>query len=1619
MSSGRGRSWRPANQRSVRDRRKRTVIVLITVLVCLIAAILVPILLPKEPAVQFISLTDSNQQIHSAGIPVTYGSSPSVTQKQLEAPLQALHELNPSQVNSPVFDNKLLGLKGCVKPGEKLVLYCGLEPFVEIETSTQKAVLKLRDVEGASSTFHEMLQLLKNSQASQILLLVDPVIRSPGIIDGDDRSDLVPMIQEAIEDASLKNLVVICACDRQQLSWPYIPKQGSTPPPSEVPNGSAPNRPERFGYFRGTAFGHFFREAILSSACGSADELFQYLTDNMTPWVEETYGQPQTVLLLAARRTASERELLARVQWPAAADFESTAAQKSKKTQEPPEDALSDSVESKDQQQSLRKTPDQLAAEMRSRWKGLRSLEQVAAAAPALSLELSAIILAAESALRQGDEAKFNGLFSKAGKAFDEIEGKLRKVASFRNGTELSPWLTVAPPAELRLPVDSFIDTLAEANDEQSPRLFPRELGRPGSARQQFAEWLFDDLQKLAEVIDAKSSEEKNKLISLRSVFLQKLNGIGWPKEDWPEHFFTIEAILSNGDSEWHAQALRPLTRLLHLRRNALRIATGQMRASGGAEGTESEDPEATQLVRRGVWLGGADKTRSVLDSLLAAERWLAVGPSGYRMAMKSLRKAETDLDSVRDLLHSGQQLVSIRDQQLTELPHQIQFMAQQMEQVPLSDNELLSAEKMADAILSGDGKVQQAFPAALLKPTAIGSREIEAMFALTRSYLSEPAKSEDKAHQQSIDSYLNSQVTAATSSLSRQSLLQIPMLIDRHDDILSGLSSVTAESIDQRQNSGIWLAFWSTRLLEAFTGVQQTSIWNQWKDLITATRTGSAEARQAARLQLVRSLQAGWKQAYSELAGRPESALYVPDEDSVRLIGADLLQRAKVDRKNRIFFKRQAARIANLSFATPNSSLSCADLIALDEENRALLKVSAEGAKFLYISRTELEVQSPSVALEEDWYRLDAKATNEVLFHSSGGMRAPVNVVIAAIDDVGHLLEQKEVTIAPNGRTSWQVAFLNTDGTEQLLRERDLELSPSTRDSKAPEKDQPTPLSVQITQRDGVAKKIEVQCLGADDQPFWPSPQQLVLGEDNSVRLPLSPASNDPATPAGTGSLTINVTDGMRFEITPVDVIGAETTSIPVVPKLALPRKFATRPEPTYDPIRQELSFRLERANNSGIATRQKVPVRIDFSPALGLLRKSSGSPTSIPNLSDQGQTFRYEFENRIRQSFSVNPQSPEQSELEFSVSVAGIPQAWRWKLTENGVRSMSNDQIFIRSELEVANPTEAAPIAGQSKIIIGENWKQAKLNANVFLHGGDFSGEQDPWKLDLRVEDTVSRQQVSVLTNPINVSRRWNQTVSVSPGENGTWNFSTDSQPYGIRDLNLQTFGLQAGRFDLIAVLSQRNDRSRTINHRTPFVYDGSAPVISVDDIKTPGTVSVSQDLTGSIAASDRESNVVGIRVGMSEDKLRPVDIEFGASTGGEFTIRVAEKSFPQITRTDQTEYAVADLIVEVTNGAGLKKTIRKSLKFEAAALPMKVVEKGPAKPGKVVFVWPTKTKYTVTLTGPDGGPQKAVGEGSVEFANLPPGKYRLKWDAGFGPRDHSGSITVQSGKTTTVEK
>ena len=350
-----------------------------------------------------------------------------------------------------------------------------------------------------------------------------------------------------------------------------------------------------------------------------------------------------------------------------------------------------------------------------------------------------------------------------------------------------------------------------------------------------------------------------------------------------------------------------------------------------------------------------------------------------------------------------------------------------------------------------------------------------------------------------------------------------------------------------------------------------------------------------------------------------------------------------------------------------------------------------------------------------------------------------------------------------------------------------------------------------------------------------------------------------------------------------------------------------------------------------------------------------------------------------------------------------------------------MAADLPEVRAELTLANPKEVKAIPGQKFILIGEGWENASLDVEMNIHGGRFFRDNPEWDLNLYVENLNTRQRTSVIDDaPIAVRRRYNENIVVSGGETAAWNFSTHTALYGRRNLKIQADrGLGAGRYDLIAQLRRKTGNDDPREYRTLFVFDATKPVIDERNTTVPSRVWVTDNLSGKVSASDIESGISSIEVGLAEADLRPLRISNSLSDSGAFLLKPTSEGFPKIQQTNQHEEAEGTLFVKVTNKAGLVTTVEKRITFVSKPLAMAETESSPAKPGTVSFTWKTKTPYTVSLVGKNGFKIVATGTGSVEFADVPPGSYNLEWNTGLATGNGSMPVTVESGKTTSKEK
>ncbi len=1613
MSSGRGRSWRPQKKVNAKDSRRRTIFVLIGLLVALVGFLVITVFL-QEPPVGFVNLTPADYELDGTGLSELPHSATTVSQATLLQLFQKLHELNDARVLQPEPAESLEELISVAKSGSRLVLYCGWPLIVRYDDEADKAVAAFRpggkaeDIDAA-----ELLNALQELKADQITLLLDAVPPVRGLASGKLSDDALRLLKAEVEAADVPRLIVICACDSGQRSWEYIAdaKSSADAASSTEDEQAGADESTASGKFAGTAFAHFARQAFIDGYTSTRQELFDELKKDVEKWVDDAYGETQTVTMLPSDAKSASLRLLdmdGRV-------TEKDLAESDEATEPAAEDLANDKAgdgagdEAAGKQQIAAETKDdsdeahlQEKIAIRDR---LAASGEAAAAMPQQWMELNASLSAAEYALLNGDEVLFRKLHGRISGYLDELQ----HASNATQGGSFHPWLTALPgKTETSTTADDepgfeLRRLLRDVGAEENPKELPSSLQKKGDARDSFVHAFVDDLKGLLKI----DPKQRPAAMADRARFMKQLPAAGWPRNEWPQEFFTIDEVLTEANAGSLGDVLQPLVSLIETRRNTLDVASGQF-------------PNGN-LIQRRVWEQAdvQQKIREVLTMLTASERWLALGPTGLDMAKRTLSDAVSASVSLQNLLDTRQRLVSLRDQQRTELPMLIQFVAQQQEEVPFVSGMFDSAIQMADAEIESRADARSAFPDGLLKQTELESRDVDALFALTRNFSAgDPAgpQDADQQHLRQIREYVQRRIHFAPTATERFRLLPLPGFTVDRPELIKSLTTLGDETqIGDNNRTGLWVSFWSIRLLEAFTEEKQTDLWRQWKRLAELLQQQNKEPSNeqlpilfAARVQLASALRSEWVRQHEKIATEKPHEIFVSVEQATQLIAGDLAQRHAASAANRSDYAILCMDLCGQSLSPQSVELIVPSDAAHLKDGRAAVSVQTQGATWLYVSKANVTLLNNSDNVQ-NWRKLaDADTVRELTFASGGGVTEDMEILLAIANQDDIVVSARKITLYPDPTTSWQVRFFTKqDPLNPLtLVNNELKLPPSTRNDKG--EDKPVPLTVQFEQTTGKAKSVRVQCVDSKGNPFWPEPLAVEIGANGrSANVPLPAAEAAPEAKP----LTFDVLEGMTFQIT-ADLVGAKTEEVQVRPVLASASEYVEVESPKYEANR--LTFRVTPKSGVGSIRPEKLPVRVHFSPKLQSLLLEAGS-TSLATLGEDGHAFSFSFVDAIQQAY-------DSGDLEFGLSVAGIPHAFRWRLNSTGVDKLHEvDDPIVRTEVELELPKAFPKVPSQDNaILVGENWQQAKLNVGLHIHGGQINGGAAEWQLGLRVENIDTRLSASVMEQTA-LRRRYNETIVASPGEGGAWNFATHTALHRHDGYNITENGFNDGRYRLIGQLRRIGSNEPPKEHGVPFTFDASPPTLPVQNIRVSNLSAagwpVNQPLTLTITATDPQSGITKIEAGMVEGELREVRIRPGLQASGEIVIQPSQ-GFPEVPESTVTETRDAKIFVKVTNGAMLAKEESIIVRFYRTA---KEMAPPPAEPGIVEFKWASKKSYKVTLAGGAPGFLPIVKDGNENEAvkfEVAAGKYKLLWTTNTGSGGTKG-VTVTAGKTTTVEE
>ena len=1527
--------------------------------------------------------------------------------------------------------------------GESLVIYCSTEAWcVPDEDHAEKTVIEFLPAKALDTPilFSAVLAKLAERQPAQTVLLLEVTGRRPGLATGSLSDDLSAQIRTEVEAAKIPGLTVICACDHGERSWEYIADAAAEGNDSSSASGTVTPLVSRpLPEFQGTAFGHFLAQAFANGKSGTPKELSQFLKSEVQTWVKGRFAETQSVWMVPADGNAAQQELLKRavLAKDRVTSTSGTVAGKDVATGDTAQSATgqddskqaADSKPTGDSPASL--IDDRPAARMEklnTRRDEIRSSGTAPALMPAEWIQLQTELLSAEQLVMNGDRQEFDRLHDVSLKPMlDQISLKTNSLAAAEDLQPVRDWLSagvqVTPEeaAYFRRVFDDFVVEPGKAPP------FPSELRDPGRARQAFVSSLMKDLKKQSLSIADASVEERAGRVAARVNLLKNLAAGGWKPEEFPEQLSTMREVFSGTDSAWLVTAIKPLVRLLDLRQKALQLSAGI-----GTNGAP---------VRREVWQQVAPTIDRILMTLHTAERWLCIGAAGAELAEDRLNSAEESLSQLLQQTNQQQRLTAIQDAQRYELPYLIQYLALLQEEVAFTQEELNAARNMAASALNGTVDASE-FPGGQLDAIEFTRAHVDAMFALTRDF-SKPKQSVSDADEDRwklLKSYADDRIKLPLSATEQWQLLSVPALADRAR-LLNGMtqtpaSRTAADIPEESSRSGIWLSFWSLRLVEAIAPSSDPNLlWQHWSDLVNAAADGKTEEFPVLRAVLAQALRARWSDAMQQLKRTDSSEVFPPTSEITSMVAKEVQRRlAATIPDNRLLY---AGLLRTLSPGTSVEARSVITAVSPDvdltSENTASASVQVSHASELYVLNEGVVLSNPDTQTERNWSHLkvdSVSAENVTLeFRLREMPTRPKPVTIVAVNEHGAVTASTSVTLHPPAETSWEIEVVqvlerNPAGIRMDLEvpnptTRRLRLLPSTLDAVT-KTDAPTALRFRLKQQRGASQKIRVQLFHAEDgKAFWPNPAILEFPDgvntiDLPLRIPATTVATAPpaaATPSPEPAPTaLDISRGLTIEITPLDLRKEVTSRITILPEFAVPEQFVQLPKPHYDPDTNTLLIRVDRAADDKASALQpaKLPVEVVLSDTLSQYLMP-GVAVSVPDLSAEGHTFIIRFKREVEQAAGNDA-------LEFGLSVAGIPHAWWWKLSDGVLTPLDGDVPRVRTLLKVLDDSEVKPVVGAPTLMLGEGWQKAKLRPSVFLHGGRF--DSGDWRLSLRCQRRSTDGRDPDMELPFVVTKRFVETVKVAPGENGAWLFSTTTEPYSLPSFVPVKFGIQNGGYDLIASLRRIDAGEDPVEGSVAFVVDDSGPQLASFRTDQPRT-KVNDVLRGTIVVTDAESGVKAIRVGLVPDMLEPLTIIAGKNeVTARFELDTSKVEFLKALEQKEIDNPQAvTLFIEADNFAGTKQPPFK--KTVTIYLPGKA---GPMKelpPGGIEVKFNSITAYVVSLNGPKGKLEPKSGVGSIVFVGLPVGEYDVEWKT-EGAGQYSGfkkKVKVSSDKTETV--
>ena len=1619
MSTSRGRSWRPEKRISKKDSRRVLVYLTATVLTGLVGTVLFLLIGPGVPLLHFVVVTEHSFHTDDTTLTPLPTGATALNAVRLTELFESCRELNQQQIGEGSTYDSLDELinANTLLAGRRLFIYCAADAWCVLDKeNSEDCVLELLPAniskQRSPVRFSKLLSNLKKGGCPQILLMLEFTGRTPGLASGAIVDDIATQIRREIQLAKVPGLTVICSHEHGERSWEYVPDSAE----ATTTDNKASIMPTPA--FRGTAFGHFLDQALTEGKAGTATELLETLQTNVTDWVQRQFGERQSVWMVSTSTADAGKQLLALArlpeaesQVPAVADagVDTSKESASKAEGEKKDDLTATKAEVPDDRPIAR------LSRLLARRDELRDHTVTPVLYPAEWLRLHTNLVAAERFVLNGNDPEFFSIH-------DDILQKLKELQKKTDESSMSPklqdvddWIATESSEPIseddaRLLKRTQYDFSVEAN--KAPSSLPDQITERRALRRVFVSQLSRDLKQLAKSIADETPEAQARLIQERSFLLQNLSS-RWSGNVIPDEWTTVNEVLRGEDTKWHAAVMKSLVRLLDLRHETLRFAAGK-------------DTDG-KLLRQNDWKRISEDINTLLTTLYAAERWLCVGPEGKLLADDRLDSAEQILRSIKDKVVRGTRLNRIQDEQRFQIPFLVQYLAFRLEEISLTDKEITAAKLMASKAV--DGNVTAAdFPVGQLNPLELNREHIEAAFALTRDFTRPQSEvtDSDERHVVALERFVKERISNPIPASETWELLNTPLIANRENQylgLIKGSVSITRQPLDSGGGSGVWTSFWSLRLVDAIAQKSIPSDWQKWQDLVASVADAEKKSdvliKRAAMAEILRQR---WIDAIQGLKQFQNSDVFAPENERLQLLTNDLTRRIRnASADNRSLYSRIQETLPVQPTRTEAASITILNPnVELTSDYSATTNLRVSQAAQLYVLNNDNDVTLRNTARQADrnWLRLPLSNNAESEVALDVGLRnapqIPTPLLIVAVDDTGTPIQQVTTTLQPPAEHTWEISVAQVEEGNPEVRpitleeidsrtNRRLRLLPSTLDPVT-QMDVPTQLKLKLHRVKGISKSIRIKAFLSDGKTeAWRLPEPLLIPDGSSiVDIPFSLPVAEGAATAGAASV-IEISKGLIFEITPDDLPRKITSQFRLTPRLLGPADILKRPNPKYEES-DELLITLNRVpfDNSNVLWPKKLTAELELSPKLQRYLRPG---TNLKTLDADGFTFRVPFNSDIRKVLS-------EDELEFGLSVGGIPHGWWWTLTNGTVRLLEGNQPQIRTFLSIDNPIEIQPVSETPNLLLGKGWEKAKMTARVFIHGGTFDRDWSMRMFFLRQDAATS---IRATDAPFNVQGRFVENVRISSGEKGTWLFSTTTNPYRVSAFSQATFGFQNGTYVLNTTLEQRGSNEDPISSTVAFTFDDTPPEINADNVQlSQQKTHVNKSLQGRVRTTDRESGIKAIRIGLNPEMMESLPITSGKEIDRPFEVD-SSKGFPKIEQKEQDEFTTGTLIVEVDNFAGGTSTVKKPVTFFSpgkAAAPMAKI------PGTIVVKFKNASPFNVTVSGNGVAKDAPNSVGIATIPDLPPGTYAVTWKPAQGTAgDGQESVFVGSGKTVTV--